>query len=62
MNEREQMRQVCRWNQDLSHENHQLRQAAREKEEAARQAGIERDTALIFLESAWKAAAESRSQ
>jgi hypothetical protein len=58
MNEREQLRQVCRWNQDLSRENRRLRRAVRESEEVAAKAGVERDTALIFLDTAWQAAAE----
>ncbi|MGD1056960.1 MAG: hypothetical protein ABR992_06035 [Solirubrobacteraceae bacterium] len=62
MNEREQIRQVCRWNQDLSHENQKLRHAVRESQKDAAQAGIERDTALILLESAWKAASEGQRQ
>lgn len=56
MNEREQIRQVCRWNQDLSQENRRLRRAIRTSEAEAAAALAERDTALIFLDSAWKSA------
>jgi hypothetical protein len=60
MTEHEQLRQVCRWNQTLSQENHGLRQALQESQSAAAEVGIERDTALIFLDSAWQAAAEGQ--
>jgi hypothetical protein len=58
MDEREQIQLVCRWNRDLSRENRELRVAVKEGEEVASKTGIERDTALVFLDSAWRAAAE----
>ena len=60
MTEHEQLRHVCRWNRTLARENKELRQAIRESQTAAASAGVERDTALIFLDSAWEAAAEGQ--
>ncbi|MGD1057367.1 MAG: hypothetical protein ABR992_08135 [Solirubrobacteraceae bacterium] len=60
MIDREQLRHVCRWNQTLSQENLGLRQALRESQETADRAGVERDTALIFLDTAWQIAAEGQ--
>jgi hypothetical protein len=60
MTEHEQLRHVCRWNQSLSRDNRELRRALQESQEAAVSAGVERDTALIFLDSAWQAAAEGQ--
>jgi hypothetical protein len=56
MNEGDQIRRVCEWNRNLSRENRELRCALGESQEAVAQAGVERDTALIFLDSAWRAA------
>lgn len=56
MNERDQIRRVCEWNRNLSRENRELRYAVRESQQAAIEASAERDTALIFLDSAWRAA------
>jgi hypothetical protein len=60
MTEHEQLRHVCRWNQTLSSDNKELRRALQESQEAAARAGVERDTAVIFLDSAWQAAAEEQ--
>jgi hypothetical protein len=60
MTENEQLRHVCRWNQTLSRDIKELRRALQESQEAAARAGVERDTAVLFLDSAWKAAAEGQ--
>jgi hypothetical protein len=60
MTEHEQLRHVCRWNRTLARENKELSQALRASQKAAASAGVERDTALIFLDSAWEAAAEGQ--
>jgi hypothetical protein len=60
MTEHEQLRRVCRWNQTLSRDNKELRQALQESQAAAARASVERDTALIFLDSAWQPAADGR--
>jgi hypothetical protein len=60
MSEHEQLRHVCRWNQTLSRDNKKLCRALQESQEAAARAGVERDTALIFLDSVWQAAAEGQ--
>lgn len=60
MTEQEQLRHVCRWNRNLARENKELRQTLRESQDAAARAGVERDTALIFLDTAWEAAAEGQ--
>jgi hypothetical protein len=60
MKMREQLRQVCRWNRDLSRENRELRLALNESQKAAAQAGIERDSALVFLDTAMDEALKAR--
>jgi hypothetical protein len=60
MNEREQIRQVCRWNRDLAWENRELRQALEKSRQAVAETGVERDTALLFLDATWEAAAEGQ--
>jgi len=52
MTEREQIRRVCRWNRDLARENTDLRRALQQSQEATAKAGVERDTAVIFLGAA----------
>lgn len=52
MTEREQIRRVCRWNRDLARENADLRRALQQSQEATATAGVERDTAVIFLNAA----------
>lgn len=58
--EHEQLQHVCRWNQTLSQENQALRRALRQSQNAAARAGVERDTAVLFLDVAWEAAAEGQ--
>jgi hypothetical protein len=58
--EHDQLRHACRWNQTLSRDNKELRRSLQESLEAAARAGVERDTALLFLDSAWQAAAEGQ--
>jgi hypothetical protein len=60
MTERDQLRHVCRWNQTLSRDNKELRRALLENQEAAARAAVERDTAVLFLGSAWQAATEGQ--
>jgi hypothetical protein len=60
MNEREQLLHICRWNRDLARENQELRQALEKSRQAAAETGVERDTALLFLDVTWEAAAEGQ--
>lgn len=60
MIEHEQLRRVCQWNATLSRENKQLRWALQESQEATARTGVERDAALVFLDSAWEAAGGQR--
>jgi hypothetical protein len=60
MTEHEQLHHVCRWNQTLSRDNKELRRALQESRDKTARAGVERDTALLFLDSAWQAAAEGQ--
>jgi hypothetical protein len=60
MNEREQIRQVCRWNQDLARENRALRLAFRESQEVVAKAGVERDSALVLFDTAMDEAVKAR--
>lgn len=58
--ERGELRQVCNWNSNLYRENRRLCQELQESEKAAAKTCVERDTALLFLDVTWEAAAEGQ--
>jgi hypothetical protein len=60
MTEQEQIRHICLWNRRLARENRELRQALQQSRQAAAEIGVERETALIFLNATWQAATEGR--
>ncbi len=60
MTDHEQLVHLCRWNQTLSQENQALRRALQRSQNAAARAGVERDTAVLFLDAAWEAAVEGQ--